>query len=200
MNDDAQWPRRITRPEAEATWVCGASGQLSCASKPNDVHDVHDTDAINYFNHDNDYWTSKYTDHHYDCQGVEYFTDLWLADAKAGYEGPAKGMISQCPATSYEPKHNLTAPYIFGLGCKAGPQGDQHYGGYEDATLVQHVVALIGKHEPTTPLFLFWAPHVIHTPLQVPPAFYHKFDFIAPRDKPRHERQIYAAMVNFADA
>ena len=93
----------------------------------------------------------------------------------------------------------MTFPYIFGLGCKAGPQGDQHYGGYEDATLVQHVVALIEGHEPAEPMFLFWAPHVIHTPLQVPPAFFHKFDFIAATDKPTHERQIYHAMVNFAD-
>ena len=65
--------------------------------------------------------------------------------------------------------------------------------------LVQHVVELIEGHEPTTPLFLFWAPHVIHTPLQVPPAFFNKFDFIAPTDKVTHERQIYHAMVYFAD-
>merc|ERR1719345_688972 len=38
-------------------------------------------DAINYFNHDNDYWSSKYTDHHNDCPEAEYFTDLWWADS-----------------------------------------------------------------------------------------------------------------------
>ena len=87
-------------------------------------------DAINYFNHDNDYWSSKYTDERFACKGVEFFTDLWWADTKTGYEGPAKGMVSHCPATAYEPSNNLTTPYIFGVGCQAGPRGDKDYGGY----------------------------------------------------------------------
>ena len=36
-------------------------------------------EGLNYFNHDNDYWTSKYTDESFACPGVEFFTDLWLS-------------------------------------------------------------------------------------------------------------------------
>ena len=43
------------------------------------------------------------------------------------------------------------------------------------------------------------APHIVHAPLQVPPEFYHKFDFDAETDKAGNERQTYHAMVNFAD-
>ena len=35
------------------------------------------------------------------------------------------------------------------------------------------------------------APHIVHTPLQVPAEFLHKFDFMAPTDKKMHQRQIY---------
>ena len=66
--------------------------------------------------------------------------------------------------------------------------------------LEQQVLRTIGAHDAATPLFLFWAPHIVHTPLQLPDAYMAKFDFIAPTDKPGHERQRYLAMVHFADA
>lgn len=47
--------------------------------------------------------------------------------------------------------------------------------------------------------FLYWAPHIVHTPLQVPAEFYDRFDFMAATDLPTHERQTYHAMVAFAD-
>ena len=65
------------------------------------------------------------------------------------------------------------------------------------ATLVPYIWQL---HDPSVPLFLFWAPHIVHTPLQLPEEYVRRFDFIAPTDKPTHERQVYHAMVNFADA
>ena len=61
------------------------------------------------------------------------------------------------------------------------------------------VLLFVEQHDPDTPLFLFWAPHIVHTPLQVPQAFIDKFAFMAPTDKPSHQRQVYHAMVNFAD-
>ena len=39
----------------------------------------------------------------------------------------------------------------------------------------------------------------MHTPLQVPQHFLDKFAFMEETDKPTHNRQIYHAMVNFAD-
>ena len=68
-------------------------------------------------------------------------------------------------------------------------------GGYEDSVLAEQLIDMVEAHDPAVPLFPFWAPHIVHTPLQVPAAFYHKFNFIAPTDKVTHERQIYHAMV-----
>ena len=39
----------------------------------------------------------------------------------------------------------------------------------------------------------------MHAPLQVPQAFIDKFAFMVDTDKPKHERQLYHAMVNYAD-
>ena len=47
--------------------------------------------------------------------------------------------------------------------------------------------------------FLYWAPHIVHTPLQVPGEFFDRFDFMEETDLPTHERQTYHAMVAFAD-
>jgi arylsulfatase B len=47
----------------------------------------------------------------------------------------------------------------------------------------------VERHDPTTPYFLFWAPHIVHTPLEVPPSFFAKFAFMEDSDKPTHERQ-----------
>lgn len=38
---------------------------------------------------------------------------------------------------------------------------------------------VIEQHDPVDPLFLFYAPHVAHCPLQVPQEYYEKFDFMA---------------------
>lgn len=89
---------------------------------------------------------------------------------------------------------------------------------YEDELLAQRVLDVISNHDPSTPLFLFWAMHVVgppmiakcrdslsdalcslqceqvHGPLEVPQAYVDKFAHI--NDK---TRQLYTAMVNFAD-
>ena len=38
---------------------------------------------------------------------------------------------------------------------------------YEDALFQQHVLDFVAEHDPAAPMFLFWAPHIVHTPLQV---------------------------------
>jgi arylsulfatase B len=57
----------------------------------------------------------------------------------------------------------------------------------------------VAEHDATKPYFLFWAPHIVHTPLEVPKVFFDKFEFMAASDKPSGERQTYHAMVDFAD-
>ena len=58
----------------------------------------------------------------------------------------------------------------------------------------------IRSHDPSSPLFLFWAPHIVHAPLQAPQEYIDKFNLDSfKNDKAGHQRQLYAAMVNFAD-
>ena len=117
--------------------------------------------------------------------------DLWHMP-EVGKEGPGHGYNNTCftgqPNGAVDPEK-----------CQPGPFGDHVWGGYEDALFEQQVMEVVEKHPPTSPLFLFWAPHIVHTPLQVPQHFLDKFAFMEETDKPTHNRQIYHSMVNFAD-
>jgi len=66
---------------------------------------------------------------------------------------------------------------------------------YEDLLFEGRVLEIIQRHNASTPLFLFWAPHNVHEPLQVPDAFLAKFNFI---NVPA--RHFYHSMVSFMDA
>jgi hypothetical protein len=55
-----------------------------------------------------------------------------------------------------------------------GPEGDKWYDGYEDSLFEQHVLKVVEDHDPSVPLFLFYAPHIVHAPLQVPRHYYEK--------------------------
>ena len=77
---------------------------------------------------------------------------------------------------------------------------------YEDELFEEEVLRVVAEHNTSDserPLFLFWAPHIAHTPGQVPEDVFHKFDFIAqhagPNDHTRH-RQVYSARVRYIDA
>ena len=88
-----------------------------------------------------------------------------------------------------------------GESCYAyGPKADKEYGGYEDALFAQLVVKTVEEHDVSRPYFLYWAPHIVHSPMQVPAQFFNKFNHLNSTDKLTHERQTYAAMVDFADA
>jgi hypothetical protein len=107
-----------------------------------------------------------------------------------GIQGPAHGYNTSCSG----------APDRTGLTCTThGPRADTLYGGYEDSLFAQHVLQTVEEHDPEDPYFLFWAPHIVHSPLEVPPEFFAKFAFMEESDKPTHERQTYHAMVDFAD-
>ena len=127
------------------------------------------------------------------CNGT-IVTDLWHTPAPNGAEGPAFGFNSTCvahqPAGARDPANN----------CDGGPRGDHWFGGYEDSLFEQHVIGTIREHDATTgPLYLFWAPHIVHWPGQVPQAYLDKFAFIAPTDQVGAKRQTYHSMVRFAD-
>eukprot|EP00911_Craspedida_sp_UC1_P002685 UC1_evm1s1972 len=119
---------------------------------------------------------------------AEQIVDLWMATENGG-EAPAHDYNGTCHAPT-----NHT-----GGGCTPGPKDDHWYGGYEDALFEQHVLNFIETQPVDQPMFLFWAPHIVHAPLEAPQVFLDKFDMIASDDNAKHARQYYHAMVNFAD-
>ena len=69
--------------------------------------------------------------------------------------------------------------------------GEDHY---EEALFRDRLLGIVSNHDPSEPLFLYYAPHIVHGPYQVPQKYLEKFDFIK-NDK----RQVYRAMVNYLD-
>ena len=65
---------------------------------------------------------------------------------------------------------------------------------YEDALFAERVMQVIKNHDASTPLFLYYAPHIVHGPLEVPDRYAQKFSFID-----YHSRQYYHAMVYYLD-
>ena len=65
---------------------------------------------------------------------------------------------------------------------------------YEEGLFKEHLLQVVKSHDPTRPLFLYYAPHIVHAPLQVPERYHQKFSFIDD-----HDRQYYHAMVNYLD-
>ena len=53
---------------------------------------------------------------------------------------------------------------------------------------------VLENHDPSTPLFLYYAPHIAHRPLQVPDRYAQKFSFIDDQN-----RQYYHAMIEYLD-
>jgi arylsulfatase A-like enzyme len=92
---------------------------------------------------------------------------------------------------------------VMGESCEPAPLGDKWYGGYEDSLFEQRMLDVIESHNPAEPLFLFWAPHAVHTPYEAPRSFMERFDFIAETEVgdtyPTADRQRYAAMTSFID-
>ena len=120
-----------------------------------------------------------------DLEMTYNFTDLWMNDA---------------PAWQYNNS----------LNCKQNNPDDieQTYQNqdtksdcvYEEDLFVDFIMETIDSLYPSEnktnskPLFLFYAPHLVHTPLQVPEKYLRKFSFID-----NIYRRYYAAMVNYLD-
>ena len=65
---------------------------------------------------------------------------------------------------------------------------------YEEALFKEHLLDVVSKHDPSTPLFLYYTPHIAHNPLEVPQNYENMFSFIDD-----HDRRIYHAMVKYLD-
>ena len=135
--------------------------------------------------------------------------DLWAGSTSKGTEGPARGLNG----TGTEARTRWKYPYQPVSGCSVGqnntcqietdcqpypgyPGAQIHGCDYEDALFTAFVKNAVLQHDEQRDggLFVFWAPHVIHTPLEVPEVYLQKFAAI--RD---WRRRRYVAMVNYLD-
>jgi arylsulfatase B len=105
------------------------------------------------------------------CPEKAVTQDLWLQNATTA--GPAPNInFRNCSASTA----NTT-------GCV-----------YEEFLFRAQALAVIAAHDASTPLFLNYAPHLVHAPLDAPPEYLAKFSFV-----PDERRRRYAAMVNMLD-
>ena len=49
---------------------------------------------------------------------------------------------------------------------------------YEEGLFKERLLDILSKHDPSTPLFLYYAPNIVHKPYQVPDEYLSKFSFI----------------------
>lgn len=73
---------------------------------------------------------------------------------------------------------------------------------YEEAMLRERALQLVKGHDPSSPLFLFFSTHLLHTPLQVPQSYLLRVDNFV-KEKGWHfdssNRRLYAAMTLYLD-
>ena len=66
--------------------------------------------------------------------------------------------------------------------------------GYEEGIFRDRILGIITNHSLSTPLFLYYAPHIVHEPFQVPDSYLTRLNFID-----NDNRKSYMAMVNYFD-
>ena len=65
---------------------------------------------------------------------------------------------------------------------------------YEEGLFKEQLLNIINEHDPTTPLFLYYATHAPHDPYEVPDSYWTQYSFID-----NYYRRIYHAMVAYVD-
>ena len=65
---------------------------------------------------------------------------------------------------------------------------------YEEGLFKERILQIIKQHDPSTPLFLYYAAHIVHRPYEIPDEYLKKFNFID-----EQYRRVYLAMVNYLD-
>ena len=123
------------------------------------------------------------------CAGAEAcnldkgsITDLWSGSHPAHAMKPPQSCRAQTA--------NATAPWPANASCV-----------YEDALFEAEVRRIVAEHPLPQPLFLFWAPHIVHGPAQLPKAAFDALDFITSNDgEPSRNRQNYLGRVHYIDA
>ena len=176
--------------------------------------------SLIYFHHMTDWWTSVYTDGGvgpWDGNKQEgtigYFpecvaavpqhnasfrpVDLWETFAN-GNEGPANGYLTGEERCSSGPGGTWFREWCYGadydVKCPAFPPGGGDDCPYLDDVFTSQAIRAMRDHPAGSPLFLVFAAHAVHAPLQLPRAQLARF-----RLKDDWRRQRYAAMVNYFD-
>lgn len=75
-------------------------------------------------------------------------------------------------------EHGEDAPEITDFWEDDGPAADKNGTDYQEFIFLNRMEEIIENHDPKDPLFLFYAPHVAHCPLQVPEQYLNRFSFI----------------------
>lgn len=121
-----------------------------------------------YFHHSNAYWQQTV-----ERCGKTPVRDLWRYNAT--FDGPA---LADAPAFGTCSQTNQT-------GCI-----------YEESLFTREVLRIIRGHATgsSRPLYLFWAMHLVHMPLEVPSEYVARFSFI----KEEH-RRLNHAMISYMD-
>mmetsp|Transcript_15023 Transcript_15023/g.33125 ORF Transcript_15023/g.33125 Transcript_15023/m.33125 type:complete len:658 (+) Transcript_15023:78-2051(+) len=137
-----------------------------------------------YYQHANDYWhksTVFFATGEVDAC-LNRMKDLSMHNSS--YSGPVRNATSLSAA------------------CEEDEESDPAC--YEEYLFKERVLEIIRNHDVSSPLFLFYSFHLIHTPLQVPKAWLHKIDDMvkAAGGKPFDDqnRRLYAAMTLYMDA
>ena len=114
------------------------------------------------------------------CDYSNAVTDLWAGSSPAYDKKPP----STCTAM------NQTYPWPYNSSCL-----------YEDALFEAEVHRIVEHHLLPKPLFLFWAPHIVHGPAQLPQSAFDALEFIeASEGLSARNRQNYLGRVHYIDA
>ena len=84
--------------------------------------------------------------------------------------------------------------YTTDLWADGGPATGLNGTGFEEALLTERVLGIIDGHDPREPLFVYYAMHLLHSPLCAPAAYLERFAFIDNED-----RRYVAAMIAMMD-
>eukprot|EP00445_Apocalathium_hangoei_P025904 CAMPEP_0203931566 /NCGR_PEP_ID=MMETSP0359-20131031/70134_1 /ASSEMBLY_ACC=CAM_ASM_000338 /TAXON_ID=268821 /ORGANISM="Scrippsiella Hangoei, Strain SHTV-5" /LENGTH=556 /DNA_ID=CAMNT_0050860925 /DNA_START=1 /DNA_END=1671 /DNA_ORIENTATION=- len=173
--------------------------------------------AAGYHTHYVGKWDVGMATHKHTPRGRGYETSLIYFEHKNDY-WTQKCMQSQCCKNfgSEDDQSDNLDLNITDLWLNDGPATKLNGTDYEEFIFLRHIEGVIEAHDPKEPLFLFYAPHLVHCPLQVPEEYLDKFSFmtddegecaaetpyVIPNQPKRFEyrcRQQYRAMVNLLD-
>lgn len=129
--------------------------------------------SLSYWGHGNDFW--DYTDPMNCSEGLSEIgkyefmrlKDLWSDDS------PATHIAAKAESCSQQNQHGCT---------------------YEEQLFKNRVMKAIQYRQQDKPFFIFWSPHLVHVPMEIPKQYEDRWSFIQDDD-----RRIMNAMIEYAD-